>query len=76
MNGFQTSKHRYIHIKRSDIAYFKFLLEAHDNLGVMTVLDKYAAVLRVSFAAGCEEEMQDFFKGISQDIPVHEVRLP
>ena len=75
MKGSQASKHCYLQIRRSDIAYFKFLLEAHDNLGVMTVLDKYAAVLRVSFAAGREEEIQDFFKGISRDIPVQEVRL-
>ncbi len=75
MKGPHRSQHCYLRLRRRDIAYFKFLLEAHDNLGVMTVLDKYEAVLRVSFASGREEEIQDFFKGVSRDIPLQEVRL-
>ena len=75
MMAIQESRRCYVRIRRRDIAYFKFILEAHDNLGVMSVVDKYEAVLQVSFATGREEEMQEILRGIALSIPLDEVVL-
>ena len=75
MKAFQESQRCFVRIRRRDIAYFKFILEAHDNLGVMSVVDKYEAVLRVSYAPGREEEMGEFLQGIALSIPLDEVPL-
>ncbi len=40
----------YLRLARSDVGMFRFLLEAEDNLGYMTVVDRSAAVLRVVFS--------------------------
>ncbi|WP_462325183.1 DUF4911 domain-containing protein [Desulfoplanes sp.] len=44
------SDHLYVHIARSDIALFKFILESWDNLAYLSVLDKYRAMVRITFA--------------------------
>lgn len=38
-----------IHIKPSDIAMFRFLLEAHENLAIFTCLERRTALLKLVF---------------------------
>ena len=40
----------YIRINSRDVALFRFLLETEDNLGYMTVLDRWRALLKVTFS--------------------------
>lgn len=38
----------YVHIAPMDVAMFRFLLEAEDNLGYMSVLNRWGALLKVT----------------------------
>ncbi len=60
----------YVRLDSRDTAMFRFLLEAEDNLGYMTVLDRWRALLKVTFSPhqarqmrtclGAMREMLDF----------------
>ena len=45
----ESSARIYVRVSSADIALFRFLLEAHDNLGVFTVVNKFEGVLMVRF---------------------------
>jgi hypothetical protein len=40
----------YLRIAPRDVAMFRFLLEAEDNLGYMSVLDRWRALLKVTYS--------------------------
>lgn len=40
----------YVRIAPADVAMFRFLLEAEDNLAYMSTVDRWASVLRVTFS--------------------------
>ena len=40
----------YIRLQPSDVAMFRFLLEAEENLAYMSTVDRWACVLRVIFS--------------------------
>ena len=63
------SKRVYARIESKYIGMFRFLLEAQDNLGYMSVVDKYEAILKVVFSPHQEREMRDFLAGMQQTIP-------
>ncbi len=43
----------YYRVDRRQISFIKFILEAYDNMAVVTTLDPHQAVIRVTIAAGC-----------------------
>lgn len=66
----------YIKIAPVDIARFRFLLEAHDNLALFTAVDKFQGVLLLRFSPDQEDEVAGFLERIGQDIPVERVYSP
>lgn len=48
----------YIRMDSRDVAMFRFLLEAEDNLGYMTVLDRWRALLKVTFSPHQARQMR------------------
>lgn len=62
------SRRIYVQLPRKDIALFKFLLEARDNLAYLTVVDKYKAVVQMVCGYGFESEIQEFLKSTGQEI--------
>ena len=52
----------YVGLAPSDCALFKFLLEAHGHLGIMTIMDRHAAVAKLSYSPDCEREMRAFLE--------------
>lgn len=55
-------------IERHNIAMFRFLLEGHDNLGLMTVVDNRVAWLKVVYAPGQKVEVMKFLDGIKDEL--------
>ena len=49
----ETIKHCY-RVDRRQISFIRFVLEAYDNVAVMTTLDSREAVVQISVAPGCE----------------------
>lgn len=54
------SSRLYVGLSPADIAFFKFILEAHDNLAYLSVVDKYSAVGRITFSPDQRDEVLEF----------------
>jgi len=67
------SRRIYVQLKRQDIALFKFLLEAMDNLAYMTVVDKYRAVVQLVHAPDSEPEINAFLTAAGREMDLHVV---
>jgi hypothetical protein len=52
---------------RRQISFIKFILEAYDNMAVVTTLDPYQAVVRVTIAPGCETAISDILNGFAHE---------
>lgn len=52
------------------VAMFRFLLEAHDNLALFTVLERRPALLKLMFVEESREDVIKMLAEISQTIPV------
>jgi len=50
----RSSRVLYAEIPRSEIALYRFLLEGYDNLAIMSVVDRYRAVIKLRFADDAE----------------------
>ncbi len=44
---------------RNQIAFYRFLLEGYDNLAVMSVVDRYRAVIKLRFLPDAEKTLRD-----------------
>lgn len=64
------SSRLYVRLKQEHIALFKFLLEAHGHLGYMSVVDRHAAILKLSYSPDCEREMRDFLSEARTRLPL------
>jgi hypothetical protein len=62
------SKRIYVKIPREEIGYFKFILESYENLCYMSVIDRFEAIIKVSFLADQLEEVKYFLNGLKQEI--------
>jgi hypothetical protein len=57
----------YLRLAPKDIALCRFLLEARDNLGYLTVLDRSAAVLELVHSPGQEREVREALEDMGQE---------
>ena len=62
------SKSLYIELARHDIARFRFLLEAYDNLAIFSILDRFRAVGRVFFSPSQEEHVRQALIEIASSV--------
>ena len=58
----------YCRIDPSMVHMFRFLLEAEDNLGLMTVVDRWGAVLMLRFSPHQERELREFLSGMRETV--------
>ncbi|MDR1947047.1 MAG: DUF4911 domain-containing protein [Desulfovibrio sp.] len=72
----ERSARLYVYVAPSKVGLFRYLLESHDNLGLMTVLDRGRAALLLRFAPGMEKEMREFIKGVKEFLPCVGPLLP
>ncbi len=63
------SLRRYLRLARSDVARFKFLLEGYDNLGYLSVLDRFEAVAVITCAPGQEQDLDEALGNIGATVP-------
>jgi hypothetical protein len=45
-------------VPRNQIALYRFLLEGYDNLAIMSVVDRYRAVIRLRFLPDAEKTLR------------------
>jgi len=70
------SARAYVRVSPEHIALFKFLLEAHGHLGIMTVADRHAAILTIRFSPDQEREMRQFLEEARQTVPFTVIERP
>lgn len=70
------SERLYVQIDPARVHMFRFLLEAEENLGYMSVVDRWRAVLQVTFAPGQERELRACLATIGQTQPFTLIERP
>ncbi len=63
----------YVAIEPARVGMFRFLLEAADNLGLMSVVDRFGAVLQIRFSPNQEREVREFLRGMRERVPFKEI---
>lgn len=70
------SKRKYICIPRREIVFFKFMLECEHNLALMTVVDKYEAVIKLSYSPGQVQEIEYFLDRMQEQMSLDQLPVP
>lgn len=65
-----------VRLAPENVAMFRFLLEAHDNLAIFTALDRGLALLKIMFAPESREEVEKTLNEISQTVPLQISQWP
>ena len=55
-------------VDRYQIGFVKFILEAYDNVAVLSTLDPRQGVVQVIMAPGCESMVDGIMTGLAKDI--------
>jgi hypothetical protein len=66
----------YFRIKRSDIAYMKFILESYEGLGVLRTIDPREGIVEVMVPPGLERDMERVLEGLGEEIPLKRIESP
>ena len=70
------SRRLYIGVPRSEIAYLKFVLEGYDNLAFMSVLDRFQALICLTFSPDQESEVRDLLGRLAREVDLREIPVP
>lgn len=60
----------YLRLPRQDVARLRFLLEAHDNLGLVSVLDRWEAVVTIIHSPDQTAELREALEGFKHMLPL------
>ncbi|MFU2209153.1 DUF4911 domain-containing protein [Solidesulfovibrio sp. C21] len=59
----------YVRLEARHVALLKFLLEAEDNLALPTVVDRFAAVVRLAYAPQAAARVEGFVRDLTAMCP-------
>lgn len=59
-----------VRMESCHVAMFRFLLEAHDNLALFTVLERRPALLMLLFAEESRNSVLEMLEEISASLPI------
>ena len=62
------SERVFLAINPHDVHMFRYLLEAYDNLGYMSVVDRWRAILRVSYSPHQRQEVLDVLEDMRETV--------
>lgn len=62
-----TTSSRKVCVDRSQISFVKFILEAYDNVAVVTTLDAGQGLVVVTVSPGCERLVDGIIESLSED---------
>lgn len=69
------SRRIYLRMRPENLAYFKFILEAHDNLAYLSVVDKHRAVCRLVYSPGQEREVLQWLGSMQGDVEFTRIEI-
>lgn len=59
---------KYLRVDRRQIAYFKFILEAYDGVGVLTTLDAASGRVVLNISPDCVAEAEMIIAALQKEI--------
>ena len=57
-------------VDRREISFVKFIIEAYDNVAVMSTMDPHQAVVQVTIAPGCETLVDGIMNSLAGEFEV------
>lgn len=66
----------FLHVRRADIAYIKFLVESYEGVGIIRTLDRHVAIIVLLAAPDFAETARDIIAAMQHDIPCVEIPRP
>lgn len=60
----------YVYIAPDMVHMFRFFLETEENLGIMTVVDRWRAALLIRYSPHQEKQMRAFLEAVGQSLPL------
>ena len=72
----ERSARLYVYIDPSQVHLFRFFLEGHDNLGIMTVVDRWRAALLLRFSPHQQQEVREFLDAVREVLPLGLAYIP
>lgn len=70
------SSRLYVRVAPEHQVLLKFLLEGHGHLGVLTAVDRHAAVIRLLYSPDQEREVRAFLEETGQTVPLEVAYRP
>ena len=67
------SSTKYYQIERSQIAFFKFILEAYEGIAVLSTVDSFRGVVVLRIPPGCESETEMLVNVLEREIMIEPV---
>ena len=64
---------RYFRIRTEDIAYFKFILESYEGVGVLSTLDNRAAIVGIRVAPDFNSLFNDLLQDLGREMDIAEL---
>ncbi|MDL2207726.1 DUF4911 domain-containing protein [Desulfovibrio sp. OttesenSCG-928-M16] len=71
----QRSARVYVYIAPDKVHLFRYLLEAEDNLGTMTVVDRWRAALALRYSPHQEQAVRLFLESVGETLEISTVAL-
>ena len=59
---------RYYQVDRREISFIKFVLDAYDNMAVLSTVDPHQGIVRIRIAPGCEALVEGIVSGLVETI--------
>ncbi len=69
------SSHLYVRVASAKVGMFRFLLEAADNLALMSVVDRFTAVLQIRYSPHQEAEVRACLRDMRERLEIEEIRI-
>ena len=66
----------YYRMDRRQISFLKFILEAYDNMAVLTTVDAREAIVKVTIAPGCETVVRDILTAFNRAFEIAPLDRP
>ena len=70
------SSRLYVRLAPKDVAMFRFLLEAEENLAYMSTVDRWSCVLRITFSPHQETSVRQYLETMRERILFEEIPVP
>ena len=64
---------RYFQVRRRDMVFLKFILEAYEGMNVMSTVDNVAGIIRIAIMPGFEEDMDALLSELGKQVEMEPV---